>query len=168
MSRAAAHEERAGRGDRQRGTCDRERERAEATPKRDRDRHDRAATPAREEKLVETSQAESQLTETPMFSGPQVGETITPFDAKLVFGDDAGKTIRIFAEEEKAPQLLVFVHQVTRPAIGLARMLTSYADGLKEKGLRSNVVFLSDDRTDGDHAACGITGYGDASGTGVH
>jgi|GEM_PF-484067 len=131
---------------------DRDREHAEERERERDERRERGERRRdRDQATNETSPrniADSQVTATPMFSGPQVGEKITPFEAKQIFGDRAGETVQVFAEEEKAPQLLVFVHQVTRPAIGLSRMLIGYAKKLEPKGLNSNVVFLSDDRTE--------------------
>ena len=128
---------------------DEEREREhEEERERERDRDERRERDQAANDASSRDIADSQVTATPMFSGPQVGEKITPFEAKLVLGKGAGETVQVFAEEEKAPQLLVFVHQVTRPAIGLSRMLIDYAKKLEPKGLQSNVVFLSDDRTE--------------------
>lgn len=83
----------------------------------------------------------------PIFSGPQVGEELVPFHAQGVFGDAAGKRSELVHLKEK-PVLLVFVHQLSRPAIGLTRLLMHYANDHKEAGLVSHLVFLSDDVTE--------------------
>ena len=85
--------------------------------------------------------------EEPVFSGPQVGEELVPFHAQGVFGDTAGKKVEL-ALLKKEPVLLVFVHQLSRPAIGLTRLLMQYASANKESGLAAHLVFLSDDVTD--------------------
>ena len=77
----------------------------------------------------------------PVFSGPQPGESIVPFQTKVVFGDDAGKTIDVLTDE--SPALTIFVHEVTRPSIGITRLLATYATKLKK--LDTHVIFLTDD-----------------------
>lgn len=77
----------------------------------------------------------------PVFSGPQTGESTVPFQAKVVFGDDAGKTIDVLTDD--APALTIFVHEVTRPSIGLTRLLATYASKLKK--LDTHVIFLTND-----------------------
>ena len=83
--------------------------------------------------------------ETPqVFSGPQPGERLAPFEAKVIFGENAGDTAMLMADE--TPKLLVFVHQITRPSVGLARALTQYA--AKKPELETQLVFLADDPTE--------------------
>ena len=86
--------------------------------------------------------------EPPIFSGPQVGERMAPFKAKVVFGEKEGDEITWFADEEIPPTLLIFVHQISRPAIGLTRMLVDYAVKKKPQGLATEVVFLTKDPTE--------------------
>lgn len=86
--------------------------------------------------------------EPPIFSGPQVGERMAPFKAKVVFGEKEGDEITLFADEEIPPTLLIFVHQISRPAIGLTRMLVDYAVKKKPQGLTTEVVFLTKDPTE--------------------
>ena len=83
-----------------------------------------------------------------VFSGPQAGEELPPLSARVVFGDDAGDLVNITHDVGDSPLLLVFVHQVTRPAIGLTRLLMAYANQKKADGLKSGLIFLSADATE--------------------
>lgn len=92
--------------------------------------------------------ASSVNSERPKFSGPQVGEKLVPFEAKAVFGKEAGKQVKVLGDAKSAATLLVFVHQVSRPSIGLTRMLVDYGIKKEKEGLKTEVVFLSGDRTE--------------------
>ncbi len=81
------------------------------------------------------------------FSGPQVGEKLTPLAIKVVLGNDAGKEIDLVKSAAGKPVLIVFVHERNRPSVGLARLLGLYAATKKEAGLKSGVVFLTPDPT---------------------
>jgi len=83
-----------------------------------------------------------------VFSGPQVGEELVSFEVKSVLDDPAGQSVRILETQSNEPTLLVFVHQVTRPSIGLMRLLVNYATTKKEAGLKSHLVFLTEDPTE--------------------
>ena len=82
----------------------------------------------------------------PVFSGPQIGEELAPFEAKPAFGQSG--EVDVVEDTGGSPVLLVFVHQVTRPSIGLTRLLMEYAASQAEDGLKSRLVFLTDDVTD--------------------
>ncbi|MBP87334.1 MAG: hypothetical protein CMJ64_11530 [Planctomycetaceae bacterium] len=82
------------------------------------------------------------------FSGPQVDEKLAPFKLRGVLGDAAGKEIDIVSEADGKPIAIFFVHEVTRPSVGLTRLIMNYAAKRAEDGLHSGVVFLSDDPTD--------------------
>lgn len=86
--------------------------------------------------------------ESPVFSGPQVGERMPPFKAKIVFGENAGDEVTLMDGEKLSPTLLVFVHQISRPAIGLTRLVVEYAAKKKPRGLETEVVFLTKDPTE--------------------
>ena len=62
-----------------------------------------------------------------VFSGPQVGEKLKPFKVRGVFDDDAGKDLDFVTRADGKPIVLVFVHDVNRPSIGMTRVLMSYA-----------------------------------------
>lgn len=84
----------------------------------------------------------------PLFSGPQVGEPLVPFEATFVFGEDAGRDVDVLESIKDAPTLLVFVHQITRPSIALTRLVIDYASTKDEDGLHSRLIFLSKDPTE--------------------
>ena len=62
----------------------------------------------------------------PVFSGPQVGEKLTPFTMRGVYDDVAGKELDLVAAAGGKPILLVFVHEANRPSIGITRVLMDY------------------------------------------
>lgn len=90
----------------------------------------------------------------PVFSGPQVGEKLVPFEARVVFGEAAGSKVQVevFPKEKDnkvdANVLIVFVHKVTRPSIALTRLVLNYAATSAKEGLQSKLIFLSKDPTD--------------------
>jgi len=81
------------------------------------------------------------------FSGPQVGEKLTPFTTKSILGDESGKEIDLVKAAGGKPLLIVFVHERNRPTVGLARLLGLYAATKKEAELTSGIVFLTPDPT---------------------
>ena len=87
------------------------------------------------------------LADDTIFSGPQVGEKLPPFNAQGVFGDLEGKDIDLITRAGGKPVVLVFVHQRTRPAFGLTNTIMKFAATRNEQGLVSGVVFLSADPT---------------------
>ncbi len=82
----------------------------------------------------------------PLFSGPQVGEKLAPFEAMQAFGE--AEKVDALAGTGESPLLVVFVHQVTRPSVGLTRLLMEYAASKEQDGLNTRLVFLTDDVTD--------------------
>ncbi|HSG70761.1 MAG TPA: hypothetical protein VLA12_10125 [Planctomycetaceae bacterium] len=86
--------------------------------------------------------------EDPVFSGPQVGETLPSFKAKGVFGDSAGKEFDFIEQAKGKSVALIFVHARTRPAFGLTNTIMKFAAGKKKDGLESGVIFLTDDPTE--------------------
>ncbi|MBT3889294.1 MAG: hypothetical protein HN617_04665 [Planctomycetaceae bacterium] len=81
-----------------------------------------------------------------VFSGPQPGESMEAFDVQYAFGDAAGMTMQPLKEAGDKPTLLIFNHKLTRPAIGLTRVLTKFAEQHSES-LYTNMIFLTDDVT---------------------
>ena len=83
----------------------------------------------------------------PVFSGPQAEEKLPPFPVKTVSFDDNGQmklaaeAVDWIAEANGKPTLLIVVHEVTRPAIGLARVLGSY--GAKLEGAYVGMIVLT-------------------------
>ncbi len=81
------------------------------------------------------------------FSGPQVSEKVTPFKIRGTIDDQAGKEIDLVEAAGGKPLLLVFVHERTRPSLGLARVVCEYAATKKSDGLSAGLVFLTADAT---------------------
>ncbi len=80
-----------------------------------------------------------------VYSGPQVGERISPFRVRGVFDEDAGKDLDLVAKVDGKALLLVFVHDVNRPSIAMVRNLCRYSQSRESDGLYTGLVFLSDD-----------------------
>jgi hypothetical protein len=81
------------------------------------------------------------------FSGPQVGEKVTPFVIRGVVGERASEDIDLIKNAAGKPLVLFFVHEVTRPSVGLARLILDYASSRKVDGLHAGLVLLSADAT---------------------
>ena len=78
----------------------------------------------------------------PVFSGPQVGEKIVPFQVVGVYDDQAGKPLDFVTQAGGKPVMLIFMHKLTRPSAALTRSLMSYAVTREADGLHSYVVWL--------------------------
>jgi hypothetical protein len=81
------------------------------------------------------------------FSGPQVGEEVTPFVVRGVLGDEAGKEFDLVKEAQGKPLVILFVYEINRPALGLARLVLNYAASRKADGLNAGLVLLTADAT---------------------
>ena len=55
----------------------------------------------------------------PVFSGPQVGETLAPFAILDALRD--GEKLDLVKQADGKPIAIIFVHGVTRPSIGVLR-----------------------------------------------
>ena len=95
---------------------------------------------AREEKPAEKRE------ETPVFSGPQKGEKLPGFTLKVAGEEE--KEVDLVKEAAGKPTLLIFVHSVTRPSVGLTRVLGDYAAKRKKDGLHAGAIFLTADATE--------------------
>lgn len=84
----------------------------------------------------------------PVFSGPQAGEPLVAFTMETLLERDAVKKIDPIEQADGKPVILIFVHEITRPSIGLTRVITEYAERWKTKNLEGAVIFLSDDPTE--------------------
>ena len=84
------------------------------------------------------------------FSGPQPGEKLVGLKLVGVYGDQAGKEFDPVTEASGSPTLLVFVHKITRPGLGLVRGITSYADSLKKSDVKTAVAWLSADKAEAE------------------
>jgi len=80
----------------------------------------------------------------PVFSGPQVGESLVPFQVIAVGGPKAGTEVDPVDAAAGKPTLLVFVHKLTRPGMALARALTGFA--ADQQGVATGIIWLDDDK----------------------
>lgn len=94
----------------------------------------------------------------PIFSGPQVGEKLTPFKVKGVFDPHAGKDIDFIEMAKEKPVVLVFVHDLNRQSLSMVRVLTSYTKSRAKDGLTTGVVWLSDDATEAENVVKKVKG----------
>jgi hypothetical protein len=76
-------------------------------------------------------------------SGPQPGEKASGFK---VFDVAGRKEADYIAEGKGAPAVLVFIHELTRPAAALMRALDEYGQVKELRGLRTRFISLSEDR----------------------
>lgn len=83
----------------------------------------------------------------PVFSGPQVGETLPALPVLSVLGETTGEEIDLVQRAGGKPLLLVFVNGRTRPGFALTNLLMRYAGSGERKDLHSAVIFLTDDAT---------------------
>lgn len=80
-----------------------------------------------------------------VFSGPQPGEKLTPFKVVTMTGPSQWKEATLMGKTDTGPVVIVFIHQVTRPAFALIRPLDYYGHELAKKGLKTYLVWLTDD-----------------------
>jgi hypothetical protein len=83
----------------------------------------------------------------PEFSGPQQGEKLVGFRMRHLTGDEEGGEIDPVEDAAGKPLVLVFVHEINRPSIGLSRVLLTYAAQHRSDGVRAAMVFLPADAT---------------------
>ncbi|HMO15353.1 MAG TPA: hypothetical protein PKD64_14295 [Pirellulaceae bacterium] len=76
------------------------------------------------------------------FSGPQVGEDCPDFALHSLL-HDSDEQVDLPLREEK-PTVIIFVHEITRPAFGLIRTLASYLES-EQDHVHGAIVFLTDD-----------------------
>jgi hypothetical protein len=86
--------------------------------------------------------------EQPEFSGPQAGEQLPELKITVFAQDGSEKSVNISQQFKDDPLVIFFVHEVTRPSIGLTRTLVEYAAKREQDGLHTAVVFLTDDPTE--------------------
>ncbi len=91
----------------------------------------------------------AQEAENPVFSGPQKGEKLLPFKVMGVYDEVAGKELAFVTAADGKPLLLIFLHKLTRPSFGLARILSGYCLERKKDGISVAIVWLheADDRS---------------------
>lgn len=86
----------------------------------------------------------------PVFSGPQVGEPLPDLPVNVLFENsgDESRSANLAATDPEFPhRLIVFVHKLTRPSVGLVRPLMKYAATREDDGLLPALVFLGEDAT---------------------
>src|SRR5262245_3620184 len=83
----------------------------------------------------------------PVFSGPQVGEKITPFKVLGVLGPQAGKEFEVGRPGEAKVMLVMFWHEITRPGFAFVRPTNEIANRLAADGLVTHIVMLSADKS---------------------
>ncbi len=83
-----------------------------------------------------------------IFSGPQVGERLVPFKVQGTLGEVAGREFDVVTQADGKPIVLFFVHELTRPSVGLTRLIMNYAAKRSKDGLVNGIVFLSADPTE--------------------
>jgi hypothetical protein len=86
-----------------------------------------------------------------VFSGPQPGEKLPGFRVRGVLGDLGGKELDFVKTAAGKPLVLVFIHDINRPSIGMTRILTSYTVSRAKDGLHTGVVLLDDDTTEAEN-----------------
>ena len=87
----------------------------------------------------------------PIFSGPQVGEKLSPFTVRGVFDDDAGKPLDFVTQASGKPIVLIFVHDVNRQSVSMVRILSQYTVSRQGDGLTTGVVWLNADVTEAEN-----------------
>ncbi len=101
--------------------------------------------------IVLFSTAFAQAQDDEIFSGPQPGETLPGFEFRVVVPGPAevkpGDNVDLVKQAEGGPIALIFIHEFTRPTVGMTRTVMQYAGKLAEKGLTGGVVYLNDDPT---------------------
>ena len=91
-------------------------------------------------------QAQDEPAGEELFSGPQAGELLSEFEVQDLFADPA-KMLTIAPAPDQPPQLIIFVHEISRPGIGLVRVLTDAVTKFPEPRPEPKLIFLSDDPT---------------------
>ncbi|MFO1000987.1 MAG: hypothetical protein U0936_11645 [Planctomycetaceae bacterium] len=93
-----------------------------------------------------------QKTETTeaIFSGPQVGEELAPFLVRGVFDEYANREFNYVELANGRPVVLIFIHDVNRQSISLARILATYTNSRTGEGLVTGMILLNDDATEAE------------------
>ncbi len=90
--------------------------------------------------LLSTLKAEDEI-----FSGPQPGEPIAPFQVVLYSGPNAGEEVEVLDSIGDQPATLVFVHKITRPAFRVIRELGNFAASPEGGSLQLRLIWLTND-----------------------
>jgi hypothetical protein len=101
--------------------------------------------------MLHRADAQEQGQADSIFSGPQVGEELPPFEIVGVFDEKAGKRFDPITEAQGKPIVLLFVHQANRPSIGMTRILMNYLSERKDQDVSNCIVWLSPDPTQAEN-----------------
>ena len=94
-----------------------------------------------------------------IFSGPQPGEKLTPFTITGATGDDAGKELNVVNQAGDKPLVIIFVHERTRPAFGLANAVMRLVSDRGREKIVGCLVYLSEDPTEASNWMNRIKNY---------
>ena len=87
------------------------------------------------------------VAEDPIFSGPQPGEPLPPFVTVAGLKVEDNQQVDLVKSAEGRPTLIVFVHEKSRPAFGMANVLMRMVESKREK-IVGGLVYLTDDPTE--------------------
>jgi len=93
---------------------------------------------------------ETSVVPAAVFSGPQVGESLPPLIVRGVFDPIAGQEIDLVQQADGKPLVLIFIHDVNRLAVGMARAVSQFTHSRAADGLKTAIILLDDDPTTGE------------------
>jgi hypothetical protein len=94
--------------------------------------------------------ASARAEDQPVFSGPQVGEALSPLRVTIPYGERSGKEIDFIEVAGGKPTVLVVVNGANRPAASLTRVIMHYVGMRSSDELFGAVVWLGQDRSDAE------------------
>lgn len=98
--------------------------------------------------VIQDATAQDDPEASTVYSGPQIGEPLPNFEMKLGFGEGAGTEIDLVEQAGDQPVVIVFVHDRSRPAFGLANSVMRYCDQDGGDKLHRGICFLTADPTE--------------------
>lgn len=90
----------------------------------------------------------SLMAEDTVFSGPQPGESTTPFKSVYIVGEQAGQERDLIEENKGAPTTIVFIHALERSIVPLMKAVDGYGAKFPDK-LKTEFVFLAEEKITG-------------------
>lgn len=78
-------------------------------------------------------------------SGPQLGDKLPVLKATSVY-DSPGEAVDYVAKAEGKPLVLIFIAQLSRPGVNMARALSQYAESRRGDGLHTAIVWVGQDK----------------------
>jgi len=84
-----------------------------------------------------------------VFSGPQIGEKITPFKVVDVIGENKGKEWEVIDRMKGKPVTIVFMHGIERSMVQFLLAIDEYGQTKKDV-LNTAIVVLSNDRVESE------------------